>query len=74
MKTSCSNFLYEITLLHISHNNEGVCNSGNSGGNVRDSGGNVRNRGEIEYVLGNLRVDIVIKNSQITSEDTYNNM
>ena len=33
------------------------------GGNVRNSGGNVCNSGEIEYVLGNLRVEIVIHNS-----------
>ena len=43
-----------------------VCNSrGNvcdSGGNVCDSGGNVCNSGEIEYGLGNLRVEIVIHN------------
>ena len=43
-----------------------VCNSGgnvcDSGGNVCDSGGNVCNSGEIEYGLGNLRVEIVINN------------
>ena len=36
-----------------------VCNSG---GNVCDSGGNVCDSGEIEYGLGNLRVEIVIQN------------
>ena len=36
-----------------------VCNSG---GNVCNSGGNVCNSGEIEYGLGNLRVEIVIHN------------
>ena len=44
-------------------------------GNVRNGGGNVCNSGEIEYGLGNLRVQIVIQNSAyINSEDTWNNM
>ena len=45
------------------------------GGNVRNSGGNVCNRGEIEYGLGNLRVQVVTHNSAyLYSEDTWNNM
>ena len=44
-----------------------VCNSGgnvcSSGGTVCSSGGTVCNSGEIEYGLGNLRVEIVIHNS-----------
>ena len=45
------------------------------GGDVRDSGGNVRNSGDIEYGLGNSRVEIVInKSAYITFEDTWNNM
>ena len=44
-------------------------------GNVCDSGGNVCNSGEIEYVLRNLRLEIVIYNfAEITFEDIWNNM
>ena len=65
----------DFNLLHVSHDNdwsECVCNSGNvrdNGGNVppvgefRNSWGDVCNSGDIEYVLGNLRVEIVINNS-----------
>ena len=38
-------------------------------------GGNVRDSGEIEYSLGNSRVQIVIHNSAyFNSGDTWNNM
>ena len=52
--------------VNVCNSGGNVCNSGgnvcNSGGNVCDSGGNVCNSGEIEYGLGNLRVEIVIHN------------
>ena len=69
-----------MTLLHLLHIYPRMMTEVNVSTTVGEmsatvGGGNVHNSGEIEYGVGNLKVEIVIHNSAwITSEDAWNNM